>query len=69
VSFAAITICVASQRVFIVGSVYFVTTQYGNFWIHPRNVAVTTTPFYNVITHVMVTEYSRLYSAIEHLSY
>jgi hypothetical protein len=34
VSFAAITICVASQRVFIV--VYFVMTQSGNFWIHPR---------------------------------
>jgi len=27
-------ICVASQRVFIV--VYFVMTQSGNFWIHPR---------------------------------
>jgi hypothetical protein len=33
-SFAAITLCVASQRVFIV--VYFVMTQSGNFWIHPR---------------------------------
>jgi hypothetical protein len=32
VSFAAITLCVASQRVFIV--VYFVKTQSGNFWIH-----------------------------------
>jgi len=27
---------VASQRVFIVVSVYFVMTQSGNFWIHPR---------------------------------
>jgi hypothetical protein len=34
VSFAAITLCVASQRVFIVVSVYFFTTQSGNFWIH-----------------------------------
>jgi hypothetical protein len=34
VSFAAITLCVASQRVFIV--VYFVMTQSGNFWMHPR---------------------------------
>jgi hypothetical protein len=34
VSFAAITLCVASQRVFIVVRVYFVTTQSGNFWIH-----------------------------------
>jgi hypothetical protein len=34
VSFAAITLCVASQRVFIVAVViYFVTTQSGNFWI------------------------------------
>jgi hypothetical protein len=41
VSFAAITLCVASQRVFIVVVVvvvvvYFVTTQPGNFWIYPR---------------------------------
>jgi hypothetical protein len=36
VSFAAITLCVASQRVFIVVIVYFVMTQYGNFWIYPR---------------------------------
>jgi hypothetical protein len=35
VSFAAITLCVASQGVFIV-VVYFVMTQSGNFWIHPR---------------------------------
>jgi hypothetical protein len=33
VSFAAITLCVASQRVFTV-VVYFVMTQSGNFWIH-----------------------------------
>jgi hypothetical protein len=37
VSFAAITLCVASQRVLIVVIViYFVITQSGNFWIHPR---------------------------------
>jgi hypothetical protein len=36
VSSAAITLCVASQRVFIVVSVYFVMIQSGNFWIHPR---------------------------------
>jgi hypothetical protein len=36
VSFAAITLCVASQRVFIVVSIYFVKIQSGNFWIHPR---------------------------------
>jgi hypothetical protein len=34
VSFAAITLCVTSQRVSIV--VYLVSTQSGNFWIHPR---------------------------------
>jgi hypothetical protein len=33
VSFAAITLFVASQRVFIV--VYFVIDTSGNFWIHP----------------------------------
>jgi hypothetical protein len=38
VSLTAITICVASQRVFIVivVAVYFVMTQSGNFWIQPR---------------------------------
>jgi hypothetical protein len=36
VSFAAIIRCVASQRVFVV---YFVMTQSGNFWIHPRKIA------------------------------
>jgi len=35
VSFAAITLCVASRPVFIVAVVYFVMTQSGNFWIHP----------------------------------
>jgi hypothetical protein len=39
VSFAAITLCVATQWVFIVVLViYFVTTQSGNFWIHPSKV-------------------------------
>jgi hypothetical protein len=33
VSFIAITLCVASQRVFIVISL---STQSGNIWIHPR---------------------------------
>jgi hypothetical protein len=36
VRFAAITLCVASQRVFIVVSVYFVMTRSENYWIHPR---------------------------------
>jgi hypothetical protein len=36
VSFAAIILCVASQQVFVVVSIYFVMTQSGNFWIHPR---------------------------------
>jgi hypothetical protein len=35
VSFVPITLCVASQQMFIV-VVYFVTAQSGNFWIHPR---------------------------------
>jgi hypothetical protein len=43
VSFAAITLCVASQRVFIV--VHFVMTQSGNFWIHPR---ISTTRWWKV---------------------
>jgi hypothetical protein len=35
VSFAAITLCVASW-VLVVVNVYFVMTQSGNFWIHPH---------------------------------
>jgi hypothetical protein len=35
VSFAAITLCVASQQVFIVISVISLSTQSGNFRIHP----------------------------------
>jgi hypothetical protein len=42
VSFAAITLCVASQRVFVVVVVVVVfislSTQSGNFWIYPRIV-------------------------------
>jgi hypothetical protein len=34
VSFAAITLCIASQRVIPKVSVYFVMTQSENFWIH-----------------------------------
>jgi hypothetical protein len=45
VSFAAITLCVASQRVLTV--VYFVMTQSGKFWIYPRilEVAITITAY------------------------
>jgi hypothetical protein len=38
VSFVTITLCVASQRVFIV--VHFLMTQSGNFWIHLRMLEV-----------------------------
>jgi hypothetical protein len=36
VSFATVTLCVASQRVSIFVSIYFFMTQSGNLWIHPR---------------------------------
>jgi hypothetical protein len=39
VSFATITLCVASQ-VFIVVSIYFVMTQSGNVWIHPHTISI-----------------------------
>jgi hypothetical protein len=35
VSFATISLCIPSQRVFVVISVYFVMTQFERFWIHP----------------------------------
>jgi hypothetical protein len=44
VRFAAITLYIASQRVFVVVVlvvlVYFVMTQSGNVWIHPRTAGV-----------------------------
>jgi hypothetical protein len=36
VNFAAITVCIASELVFIF-VVHFVVTQYGNLWIHSPN--------------------------------
>jgi hypothetical protein len=35
-SFDAITLCVASQQVFIVVSVYFIIDSFRKIWIHPR---------------------------------
>jgi hypothetical protein len=44
VSFTTISLCVASQRMFIViiVVVYFVTMQSGNFWIYPHKVTTYT---------------------------
>jgi hypothetical protein len=36
VSFAAITLCVGSHRVFVIVVVDFVMTESGNFWIYLR---------------------------------
>jgi hypothetical protein len=38
--FAAISLCVASLRVFIVVVYLVISTQSGNFWIHTRIVMV-----------------------------
>jgi hypothetical protein len=35
VNFAAITLYIASERVFVDVSIHFFMTQSGNFWIHP----------------------------------
>jgi len=44
VSFTASILCVASQRVFVVVVVvvvvYFLSTQSGNLWIHPRSSVI-----------------------------
>jgi hypothetical protein len=47
VSFAAITLCIASQPVFVVISVYFVMNQSGNFWILPVHNKNRKTQLYN----------------------
>jgi hypothetical protein len=55
VSFAAITFCVASQRVFIVVSVYFVMTQSGNFWIQPAIADIRFTNYVTgLVTHLLI---------------
>jgi hypothetical protein len=36
VNFDSITLCVVSQRVFIIIVVHIFMTRSGNFWIHPR---------------------------------
>jgi hypothetical protein len=41
VSVAAITLCVAFQRVFIVIVFISLSTQSGNLWIHPRMLRLT----------------------------
>jgi hypothetical protein len=38
VSFATITLCVASERQFVSVVVYFVMTWSGIFWLHPRTL-------------------------------
>jgi hypothetical protein len=50
VSFAAIILSVASQRMFIDDDVYFLMTQFENFWLH-----------HCVITRENNWEYYRLY--------
>jgi hypothetical protein len=40
VSFAAITLCVASRRIIPKANVYFVMIQTGNVWIHPRTTCL-----------------------------
>jgi hypothetical protein len=50
VSFAVITLCVASQHVFIVISL---STQSGNFWIHPRMILFTVWLFGHFTTPLM----------------
>jgi hypothetical protein len=41
VSFATITLCVASQQVFVV--IYFIMTRSENFWIYPCILVVNIT--------------------------
>jgi hypothetical protein len=48
VSFATITLCVTSQRVFII-VVISLSTQSGDFWIHPR---IATCTYYVLVLFV-----------------
>jgi hypothetical protein len=60
VSFVAITLCVDSQRVFIVVVVVVVvlfislSTQSGNFWIHPRTAEHVADPSVEIQIHIKV---------------
>jgi hypothetical protein len=66
VNFAAITLCVASQRVFVVVVIYFVTTQSGNFWIHSRIIGSSVSTAY-ILTELESNSYS--YFIINYLLY
>jgi hypothetical protein len=55
VSFATITLYVASQQVFVIVSVYFVMAQSGNFWIHPMSV---NTVFESIIVVFIIARFS-----------
>jgi hypothetical protein len=70
VSFAAITLCVASQQVFIVISVNFVMTQSGNFWIHPHiSIYIYIYIYVCVCVCVCVCERERDLRGVLHLRY
>jgi hypothetical protein len=53
VSFAAITLCVASQRVFFIVVVYLVMTQSGNFWIYTCTRDLETPKLYSYVWTLM----------------
>jgi hypothetical protein len=46
VSFVVITLCIASQRVFVFVGIYSVMTQSGNFWLHSRIRLITVPELY-----------------------
>jgi len=54
VSFGTITLCVASQQVIPMVSVYFVMTQSGKFWSHSH-----TTKFVREDTHTQAPWYHK----------
>jgi hypothetical protein len=64
-SFAATNLCVTSQRVFIVVSLYFVMTQSGNFWLLIR-ICFMMLVSQGTIAQCMERKFSRLFAL--HLS-
>jgi hypothetical protein len=62
VSFATITLCVASQRVFVFFvAYYFVMTQYGNFWIHHSLVYT-----FLLLTYFCISSEARVLAYLRH---
>jgi hypothetical protein len=65
VSFAAVTLFVASQRMFVV---YFIMTQSGNFWIYPHRMRLVASQTSTLRTRTEMVFKTLVFSPLNHLT-